>query len=71
MTEHQRYIAAFNIAVDRANEQGRTMQLRRETEYGRVVFNVNGAISDPSKRFGVDARGEFIEPGTPKMAVHS
>lgn len=66
-TEHDRYRKAFNLAVDRANQYGKVMQLRREVEYGRVVFNVNFAVGDPAKRFGVDARGEFIEPGTPKM----
>jgi len=71
MTEHERYMTAFNLACDRANQYGKTMQLRRETEYGRVVFNVNFAVGDPCKRFGRDARGEFIEPGTPKMAVRS
>lgn len=61
------YRYAFNTAVAEANRYKRTMRLVKSKAYGREVYDVYFAISDPSKRFGSDAHGEFIEPGTPYM----
>lgn len=62
------YKIAFNEAVDRANATGRTMQLLAAKEYGKAAYTVRFAVEE-GKRFGCDALGEFIAPGTPRMIV--
>jgi hypothetical protein len=60
------YATAFNRAVDEANDSGRTMQLRSQKSYGDTSYEVTFAVGE-GRRFGVDAEGEFVRPGTPKM----
>lgn len=64
------YRVAYNHAVMEARKGNRVMRLSKGQEYTRKGFCVNIAVQDPTKRFGRDLEGEFIQPTDPLTVTH-
>jgi len=68
-TFHRDYGEAFELARQEADRLALVMRLEAVSEYGRKGYQVSIAVQKPEQRYGRDARGEFIAPGTPKGTV--